>query len=133
MKDAAGEAGTLARLVATGIAAALIFAALAFALRAWAGLQPFAASGAAYLAAFSFSYTTQRRWTFGGRHSHSRAFPRYLAAQVICFALSAALSQLVGGVWGASPLAMASITTVAVSAVSFGLSRFWVFADGGTV
>ncbi len=132
MKAAAGETGTLVRLVTTGVAAALIFASCAYALRAWAGLQPFAASGVGYLVAFAFAYTTQRRWTFGGRHSHGRAFPRYLAAQVFCLALSAALSQLVGARWGASPLVMASTTTVVVSAVSFALSRFWVFADGGT-
>ncbi len=133
MKALAGEAGTLGRLVATGAAAALIFASLSYALRAWAGLPPFAASGAAYLAAFAFAYTTQRRWTFGGRHSHGRAFPRYLAAQLFCLALSAALSQLLGARWGASPLVMASTTTVAVSAVSFVLSRCWVFADNRTV
>lgn len=127
----AGEMGTLGRLVATGGAAALIFAACAFALRAWAGLPPFAASGAAYAIAFSFAYTTQRRWTFGGRHSHGRAFPRYLAAQIFCLLLSAALSQATSAVWGASPLVMSCTTTVAVSAVSFVLSRFWVFADGG--
>ena len=132
MKSTAGEAKTLTRFLVAGTTAALIFAACTYTLRAWAGLPPFAASGAAYLAAFAFAYTTQRRWTFGGRHSHSRALPRYLAAQLFCLALSAALSQLLGARWGASPLVMASTTTVAVSAVSFALSRFWVFADGGT-
>lgn len=129
---AASELRTLARLAATGATAALMFAVCTYALRAWVGLQPFMASTVAYLAAFAFAYTTQRRWTFGGRHSHNRTFPRYLAAQVLCLLLSAALSQILGMTWGASPLAMASITTVAISAISFGLSRFWVFADGGT-
>lgn len=125
----AGEAGTLARFVATGGAAALLFAALSYALRARAGLPPYAASGAAYGIAFAFSYTAQRRWTFGGRHSHGRAFPRYLAAQAGCFALSAALSQVLSAGLGATPLAMAAVTAVVVSAASFALSRYWVFAE----
>ncbi|WP_237478098.1 GtrA family protein [Lichenibacterium dinghuense] len=131
MKLAAGEAGTLGRLVVTGGTAALLFTACAVALRAGAGLPPFAASALAYLVAFAFAYTTQRRWTFGGRHSHGHAFPRYLAAQAACLLLSAALAQVLGAVWGASPLVMACATSVAVSAVSFALSRFWVFADRG--
>lgn len=128
---ATDEAGTLGRLVVTGVTAALLFMACAFALRAGAGLPPFAASAAAYLVAFAFAYTTQRRWTFRGRHSHGHALPRYLAAQIFCLLLSAALSQALATFWGASPLVMAATTSIAVSAVSFALSRFWVFADHG--
>ena len=131
MKAAAGEAGTLARLVVTGGAAALLFAACAYALRVLAGLPPFGASATAYIIAFAFAYTTQRRWTFRGRHDHGHAFPRYLAAQLFCLVLSAALSQAMTEIWGASPLAMACVTSGAVSGISFVLSRYWVFADGG--
>jgi putative flippase GtrA len=131
VKAAAGEAGTLGRLVVTGGGAALLFAACAYAFRAWAGLPPFASSAAAYIIAFAVAYTTQRRWTFRGRHSHGHAFPRYLAAQLFCLVLSAALSQAMGAIWEASPLVMACVTSVAVSGVSFVLSRCWVFADSG--
>ena len=121
MRPAAGEAGTLGRLVVTGGTAALLFAACAYSLRAQAGLPPFAASAAVYSLAFAFANTTQRRWTFGDRHSHGHALPRYLAAQDFCLLLSAALSQATAGFWGASPLVMASATTVAVGSVDAAL------------
>ena len=132
MNSTAGEVKTLTRFLVAGTTAALIFAACTYTLRAWVGLQPFAASTVAYLVAFAFAYSTQRRWTFGGQHSHGHALPRYLAAQVFCLLLSAGLSQATEAFWGASPLVMVGTTTVAVSAISFALSRFWVFADSGT-
>ena len=118
----------LIRFVITGGAAALIFAATAFALRSWFEAPPFLASGTAFLAGFVFAYPLQRQWTFGGRHGHRKALPRYFAAQIICLALSALISQALVVVGGAQPAVMAVGTVGAVGLVSLILTRFWVFA-----
>ena len=116
------------RFVVTGGSAALIFVATAFFLRSWTAAPPYVASGAAFLVSFAYAYPMQRSWTFGSRHEHRGTFPRYLAAQVFCLALSALLSQALVATWGAQPFVMASLTAGVVSIVSFVLTRFWVFA-----
>ena len=116
------------RFVITGGSAALIFVATAFALRSWIEAPPYIASSAAFLVSFAYAYPMQRGWTFGSRHGHRTALPRYFAAQMACLALSALLSHALVVVWGAQPFVMADLTAGIVSVVRFVLPRFWVFA-----
>lgn len=126
---AAGFAGTrLFRFVVVGVGAALLFFVLAFLLVS-AGLPPFPGSALAWAAAFVVAYTAQRGWTFGGRHDHGHAFPRYFAVQLGCAAFSGIVAHVAVHRFGMSPLAMSAVTTVLASAASFVLSSLWVFPD----
>ena len=118
------------RFVVVGVSAALLFAGLNY-LLARSGMAPALAGPLAYLVAFAFAYLTQRRWTFSGEQSHAVAFPRYLALQLGCAALSGAVSHGAVAWFGASPLAMAIAATLITSAVSFVVSSRWVFARRG--
>lgn len=115
------------RLIIVGVSAALLFFGLNYGFLS-AGGQPFISSIVAYGIAFCFAYTAQQRWTFGGQHAHGRAFPRYLAAQLICAVLSGLISQLSAGVLEASPFTVSALSVVIGSAASFLLVRFWVFS-----
>ena len=116
------------RFAVVGVGAALLFFVLSWALVS-AGLPPFAGSVIAYLLAFVMAYSAQRSWTFEGRHDHGRAFPRYLATQLVC-ALFAGLSAHVAvAVFSAPPLVMSAIITLAAGAASYVLSSVWVFRD----
>ena len=118
---------TTVRFVVTGASAAALFFLLSYAgLRA--GLPPFTGTLLAYGVTVVASYTAQQAWTFRGRSRHGEAFPRYLAVQVGCALLSAALARLLVVEAGLGALPVAILTTLASSAISYGLSRFWVFA-----
>ena len=118
----------LFRFVVVGVGAAALFFVLTYAL-ASAGLPPFLGSTLAYAVAFMVAYSAQRSWTFGGRHDHSHALPRYLAVQLCCALFSGTVSHVAVAGFGMSPLAMSALTTVLTSAVSYVLSSLWVFAD----
>ena len=126
-----GPAGTrLFRFVAVGVGAAGLFFVLAFLLVS-AGLPPFAGSTIAYAIAFAIAYTAQRGWTFGGRHDHAQAFPRYLALQLACAGFSGLVSHVAVNSFGLSPLAMSAVATILAGAASYVLSSLWVFPDRG--
>lgn len=118
----------LVRFIIIGVSAALIFVGTAFSLRSWMAAPPYIASSAAFVTSFAYAYPMQRSWTFSGRHGHREALPRYFAAQVSCLVISALLSQALVVIWAAQPFAMAALTAVIVSAISFVLTRFWVFS-----
>lgn len=119
---------TLARFVVSGGLAASVFLVLSYAF-ARLGTPPFLASVAAYALAFAIGYGLQRGWTFGARHRHGQAFPRYLALQVGCGLFSGLVSHVAVADFGASALQMAVATTLIVGAVSFVASRYWVFPE----
>lgn len=125
----AAQQSRLLRFVVVGVGAAALFAVLAY-LFARAGMQPVLASPIAYLIAFAFAYLTQRSWTFGAEQAHAVAFPRYLALQLGCAALSGAVSHVAVSWYGASPLTMSLVAALVTSAVSYVLSSRWVFAPG---
>jgi putative flippase GtrA len=119
---------TLVRFALTGTAAAGVFFALTL-IFVRVGLPPFIASIAAFGIAFMTSYALQRGWTFGARHRHLFAFPRYLALQVLSCLVSACIADAAITRFGFSPLAMSAVTTLFTGAISFLGSAFWVFAD----
>jgi putative flippase GtrA len=117
----------MVRFVITGGSAATLFYVLTFAFLN-AGATPFWGTLAAYAVAFLVSYTVQHAWTFGGRHLHSESFPRYLTAQILC-AVTTGIAAHTAGRYGLAPAVVPLATTLIGSAMSYGLSRFWVFAD----
>jgi putative flippase GtrA len=121
----------LLRFVVTGAGAAALFVVLA-SLLAGAGMPPLLAGPLAYLIAFAFAYLTQRSWTFAAEQTHAVAFPRYLALQLGCAALSGAVSHVAVHWYGAAPLTMSLAAVLVTSAVSYVLSSRWVFARSGT-
>ena len=120
----------LFRFILVGGGAAALFFVLAYVLVS-AGVPPFAGSVFAYAMAFAFAYTAQRGWTFGGRHAHSRSFPRYLALQACCALFSGVVAHAAVALFGMSPLAMSAVTAVLSGAVSYVASSRWVFPDRG--
>lgn len=121
-----GLSPRLVRFLIVGAGAALLLFALLYVF-AWLGMAPFAGSVLAYAIAFAVAYTAQRGWTFGARHDHGHALPRYFAVQAGCAVISGISSHLAVTKLGAPPLVMSAITTVVASAASFVLSSTWVF------
>ena len=114
------------RFLITGSSAACLFYAGTFAL-IQLGAAPFESTLAAYGLAFVVSYSVQHSWTFRGRQAHARSFPRYLAAQ-LCAAGVAALTARSVAHAGAIPAVTALASTLSGSALSYMLSKGWVFA-----
>lgn len=128
-RKTAFDPSTLLKFVMSGASTALLFLVLCFAFTK-AGADPFAASLAAYALAFVVGYALQRWWTFDARHRHGRALPRYAVLQVGCALLSGVVSRVGADRFGLSPLPMATVTAGVAGAVSFVVSRYWVFPHG---
>lgn len=120
------DGATIARFVAVGVGATLLLLLLTWLLFA-AGLPPFAGGTIAYAAAFAVAYAAQRGWSFGGRHAHRHALPRYFTAQAVAALTSGLSAQIAVSGLGWGHEAAAGLATVAASAVSMLLSLFWVF------
>ena len=116
------------RFLISGGATAVLFFAASFALML-AGATPLVAATAAYAFAFLAGYLVQRGWTFGARHAHRFAAPRYLLLQAGCALGSGVLAELLAGRFGLPPLAVSLLTTGAAGAVSYVVSSTWVFPD----
>ena len=78
-------------------------------------MPPFAGSVVAYATAFAVAYTAQRAWTFGARHRHGHALPRYFIIQVGCALMSGGLAHVLVIYLQMSPLAMSVAITAASS------------------
>lgn len=116
----------LFRFVTVGVGAALLFFVLTWLLVSL-GVAPFIGSIVAYATAFVVAYSAQHGWTFGGRHDHGHALPRYLALQAGCAAFSGLVAHFSATRFGLSPLPMSALTALAASAASYVLSSLWVF------
>lgn len=118
----------LARFLIVGAGAAGLLFALSLAF-VTAGMAPFWGGALAYAIAFVVAYSLQRAWTFGGRHRHGQALPRYLTLQICCATLSGVIAHVAVDRFGLPPLAMAALATVIVSAISYVASSLWVFPE----
>lgn len=116
------------RFVAVGVGAAALFFLLSYLLVS-VGMAPFAGTVVAYAVAFAAAYTAQRTWTFGARHGHGHAFPRYFIIQVVCALMSGIVAQLLVTYLQMPPLAMSAVTAAAASVASYFLSSRWAFAE----
>lgn len=119
------DAPTLARFAGVGLGAAALLFALTWLLSA-SGLPPFAAGIAAYAVSLAAAYLLQHGWSFGGRHAHGHALPRYLASQALAALTSGAVAHAAAAV-GTGPGPASAAATVAASTVSLLLSLVWVF------
>ena len=117
------------RFLLTGGGMAAFFFVLSI-LLVLAGLPPFWGSLLAYAIALLLGYLLQRGWTFGARHRHGHALPRYFILQVGCALSSAVLAQWLVTRFGLSPFAMSLVTTGFAGLVSYVVSSLWVFPDG---
>ncbi|CAM5451244.1 hypothetical protein MAUB1S_07598 [Mycolicibacterium aubagnense] len=120
----------LFRFLVVGVGAAALLFLLSYFLVS-SGMPPFAANTLAYLLAFAAAYSAQHGWTFGAKHQHGRALPRYFVLQAGCALFSGLVAHIAVTRFAMSPLAMSAMTTVATSAASFVLSSVWVFPDRG--
>jgi putative flippase GtrA len=93
------------------------------------GLAPFASSVLAYFGALGLGYFVQRNWSFRGRHSHSKALPRYLMLQTGCAVLSGLGAQAATSYFRMPPLAMSIVNTFLMALISYVVSLNWVFPD----
>jgi putative flippase GtrA len=115
------------RFVTVGVGAAALLFLLAY-LFVSLGMTPFAGTVVAYAIAFAAAYTAQRAWTFGARHRHSHALPRYFIIQVGCALMSGGLAHVLVTYLQMPPLAMSAAITAASSVASYLLSSRWAFA-----
>lgn len=118
----------LIRFATVGVGAVLLLFVLVWFLSA-AGMAPFPAAVLGYALAFVCAYTLQRNWTFGGAHDHRRAFPRYLAAQLVCAGLSGLVGHAVEVMLAAPAFWMAAAVALTAGTASYLLSSLWVFAE----
>lgn len=118
----------LVRFALSGGWTALLFLALSYTF-SHAGLEPFLGNVLAYSIAFLVGYALQRNWTFGAKHRHQRALPRYFLAQLACALFSGAAGHVLVSVLGAPLWMMSIITTALAGCASYLLSFFWVFSD----
>ena len=118
---------TFLRFVAVGVGGAVVLFAATYAFQR-AGAAPIWGYALAYAIAFVFSYSLQRAWTFGARHSHNEAFPRYLVLQLGCATASALTGQALTNWTACPPILISAISTVIASALSFLGASLWVFS-----
>jgi putative flippase GtrA len=120
--------GRLGRFAIVGGVSSALFLLLSYALPV-AGLPAFIASLVAYAVSLAVAYVGQRVWTFGARHTHRHALPRYLTLQLACALATALLAEVLIVGFGLSPLAMSIATTIFAAVVSYAGTWFWVFPD----
>lgn len=118
----------LARFALVGAGANVLLFVLSYLFRTL-GVPAFAAAAGGYAIAFVAAYVAQRCWTFASTASHSRLFPRYLAAQIICAALSGLVGHVSAELLALSPFWMSAAVTAIAGLTSYLLSSRWVFAD----
>jgi putative flippase GtrA len=127
MTSAAEQRRTFLRFVTVGVGGAVVLFAATYGFQR-AGAAPIWGYALAYLIAFVFSYSLQRAWTFGARHSHNEALPRYLLLQLVCAGASALTGQALTNWTSCPPILISACSTVLASALSFLGASFWVFS-----
>jgi putative flippase GtrA len=117
------------RFLLAGAGLAGFFFIVVFLLVTIGGLAPFASSVLAYFGALGLGYFVQRNWSFRGRHSHSKALPRYLMLQTGCAVLSGLGAQAATTYFRMPPLTMSIVNTFLMALISYVVSLNWVFPD----
>jgi len=130
-RSAGGALELLARFGLVGIAATILYAALAaaFVKSEWFGFSPIRASLAAYAAAALFSYLAHRSVTFMSRGSHRSGAPRFLMLAAIGFAIAYGAPALLTAKLGLPLIFPIMITCLLVPAINFVVLDRWVFAE----
>jgi putative flippase GtrA len=120
----------LARFGLVGIAATILYAALATALLEWdrIGFTPVQASLGAYAAAALFSYLAHKSVTFMSGGSHRTEGPRFLLLTATGFAVAYAIPTLLTMKLGLPPIIPVLVTCLLIPAVNLFVLDRWVFA-----
>jgi putative flippase GtrA len=121
-----GKLGTFGRFVVTGVFGAGLFFLLCFTLLL-SGVSSAASGLLGYAGAFGATYLLQHGWSFGGASPHAQALPRYFLLQVASALLAAVLLHVAVGRFGLSHLLASLLVTFMNGALSFIVSRYWVF------
>ncbi|WP_245525683.1 MULTISPECIES: GtrA family protein [unclassified Mesorhizobium] len=121
----------LARFGLVGIAATILYAALAIAFAKWdrIGFSPVQASLAAYAAAALFSYLAHKSVTFMSSGSHRSEAPRFVLLTVTGFAVAYTAPVLLTGKLDLPPIIAVVVTCLLIPAVNLLVLDRWVFAD----
>ncbi|RWN52851.1 MAG: GtrA family protein [Mesorhizobium sp.] len=120
----------LARFGLVGIAATILYAALAAAFAKWEriGFSPIQASLAAYAAAALFSYLAHKSVTFVSGGSHRSEAPRFLLLAVTGLAVAYGAPALLTVKLGLPLIIPVLATCLLVPAINFVVLDRWVFA-----
>lgn len=118
-----------ARFFLAGAGLAGFFLIVVFVLVSIGGLAPFTSSVVAYVTALGLGYLVQRNWSFRGRHSHSKALPRYIILQTGCAVFSGLGAQTATTYFHMPPLTMSIVNTLMMALISYVVSLTWVFPD----
>ncbi|MER8857010.1 GtrA family protein [Mesorhizobium sp. M0757] len=126
-----GALKLLARFGLVGIAATILYAALAtaFVKSERFGFSPVRASLAAYAAAALFSYLAHRSVTFMSRGSHRSEAPRFLFLAAIGLAIAYGAPALLTAKLGLPLIFPIMITCLLVPGINFVVLDRWVFAE----
>ena len=127
----AHEVFLVGRFAIVGLVATGVHMFTVWALIEWRGVAPLRANFAAFLAAFSVSFTGHYLWTFSAPGSSVRALLRFLLVSGTAFLFNTALlAFLLEEGWMSPPIA-AVLAAGVVPVVTFLASRVWVFRPMG--
>lgn len=116
------------RFALVGGGATVTHVAVALLLAEAGGWTPLWANFVAFCCAFSVSYRGNHGWTFEKRGAHRHHFPRFAVVALLGLALNQSIvAFVVEGLGWSYRLALALVVLM-VPAVTFVLSRWWVFA-----
>jgi putative flippase GtrA len=121
----------LARFGLVGIAATILYAALAAAFAKWEriGFTPIQASLVAYAAAALFSYLAHKSVTFVSGGSHRSEAPRFLVLAATGLAVAYGAPALLTVKLGLPLIIPVLVTCLLVPAINFLVLDRWVFAE----
>jgi putative flippase GtrA len=121
----------LTRFGLVGIAATVLYAALAIAFVKWEriGFTPVQASLGAYAAAALFSYLAHKSITFMSSGSHRSEAPRFLLLTAAGFAVAYAVPALLTAQLGLPPIIPVLATCLLIPTVNLFVLDRWVFSN----
>ncbi|WP_164893037.1 GtrA family protein [Mesorhizobium sp. M7A.F.Ca.US.010.02.1.1] len=130
-RSAGDDTLKLARFGLVGIAATILYAALAaaFSKSERLGFTPIQASLGAYAAATLFSYLAHKYLTFVSGRSHRTEVPRFLLLAATGFAIAYGAPAFMTVKLGLPLVIPVLITCLLVPAINFFVLDRWVFAD----
>ncbi len=109
----------LVRFGFAGAAATLCYAFAAYLLEAQFSFAPTMAAALAYAIATSFSYLTQRSFTFRSDVAHETALPRFLLLSAFGALLAIGSAQIFGVMLGWRSIAQIGVTCALVPVINF--------------
>ena len=116
-------------LLAGGFGAVTYFVVSTLICRA--GIPPWIASGATYLALIPIIYCIQKRFVFSSNTPHATTFPRYVGAQAVSLSISISLPLILVGL-DVRPEVSFGFVVVVSGLVGYIFQSRWVFTSPQT-